>query len=1395
MSLRVRLPRASSQAYRQFRQQPEEVEDNEQQANGAEAEAQQQPEQPAAQPQEAAADGQAGGQAAQLAAALNDIKTRDSGGVLEVGPGGTSLSKLIGQVQAGQLNAAAAIRAVRALCDSAISSNWHGKRKDAAQAASDLLDEANELLADFEEAAAGQPAAPPPPPPPEPKPEPRRAALLELPPETFFLSSEVVRECLTLNIDSSILVQRRGGWPAGRKRKPEGAGGSGRRKGRRGYNPWSPELQQQLATVLSAALSGPTSPGPPQDEVAALPPALSALAGHLRSSQAGEQLQSMGASFSNAVGMLQAGAFTDFEELLSDCREEGMALVEAVLAAQSVDVRRGRLVALIESFVQMLGSSIESLLNKMRAEHKAQLAAAGLADDSDEDDEYPAYLPPCILANKEPFKGGDWRKTPYIPRPYVRLTDYDIVEPEMGAVIKRKLTTKKHGGCDGKHCLSRTDLGTYNEERAGFNSLCSCLARNTECDEHCACSAASGCLNRSVTARDTVKLGSDVQEVDSWGMDCYVRRNILDAVLESGAFGPWTAPDYKALAAASPAEYAAMREATRAPGGGAGASPAVAALPPPPMVKTQPTIKEEEEEGEEDGPGPEVKQEVKQEAAVKQEGPPATPAGARMAAVGEGGDAQRSAAVAAALASPPPTPAQIAVEKRVADWLEQVLMPAVNRQGANGWDLLAALRDVRQRAEEAKDEQGLKAAEAVEARVKDVGYNYFRLHPKGVGLVCQRAGGLPPLTFVEEYFGEIHTPWRWFEIQDAVKRITGDELPDFYNILLERPKDDPDGYDVLCVDAAAKGAFASRMSHSCTPNCQAVIMACGGRLTIALYTLRHVHEGEELTFDYSSVTESEKEFRDAICLCSTRNCRGSYLYFTGSRAFHQVMNTKHTFLHRQVILARAGSEPVTQDDWERVKRHGLGESALGSVEHGDRVPDWLVKWTSLTCEFIEEEESHLREELLAHPLGIYNEITATAEAKGVVNNRLQNIVITLDKIKRVLQAPNQPQGPCLRPLTDEETLEFLWTGPKAVSRRVLKGCIATLAPAAVAKSFAAASEVGQLQAAAQEHNGQLLEGLRAMCALVLQPAADVEDARSKLRQLYAQLRGLDLETQAGLTAAADLLLLYASTQRWMTCERGYRTIVSSPVPLNLEDLTLDRAAGTHSAEAAAAMLARADAQRAEENGGIEEEEEEEEEQQQQQQEPSGGGGGSKPASRAGSMQDVSGAATAGSEAEGGALASALRKVYRPLYVWGQLSSWFKQTVNDPTASLSAERRGTVSLPDLESAFAGSKAPYSPKDRADLAEQLEAKPEAMWRTGTLWTFKNEAKVYGSPALDAAWCELTKSGDSPLPAVLAELRSAEVPPRMQIAAAGSGGGGGATSSSGGNGKPAKPGAKKK
>lgn len=98
----------------------------------------------------------------------------------------------------------------------------------------------------------------------------------------------------------------------------------------------------------------------------------------------------------------------------------------------------------------------------------------------------------------------------------------------------------------------------------------------------------------------------------------------------------------------------------------------------------------------------------------------------------------------------------------------------------------------------------MQAADAVSARLARVGYAYFRLHPKGVGLQCARAGGLPPLTLLDEYFGELHTPWRWFEIQDVVKKVTKDELPEFYNMTLERPKDDDKGYDCIFIEAAHK---------------------------------------------------------------------------------------------------------------------------------------------------------------------------------------------------------------------------------------------------------------------------------------------------------------------------------------------------------------------------------------------------------------------------------------------------------------------------------------------------------------------------------------------------------------------------------------------------------------
>lgn len=45
------------------------------------------------------------------------------------------------------------------------------------------------------------------------------------------------------------------------------------------------------------------------------------------------------------------------------------------------------------------------------------------------------------------------------------------------------------------------------------------------------------------------------------------------------------------------------------------------------------------------------------------------------------------------------------------------------------------------------------------------------------------------------------------------------------------------------------------------------------------------------------------------------------------------------------------------------------------------------------------------------------------------------------------------------------------------------------------------------------------------------------------------------------------------------------------------------------------------------------------------------------------------------------------KEYDSQYIWGQLVGWFKQTVDKPNASLSADRRGTLSIPDVQSFIA------------------------------------------------------------------------------------------------------------
>lgn len=89
----------------------------------------------------------------------------------------------------------------------------------------------------------------------------------------------------------------------------------------------------------------------------------------------------------------------------------------------------------------------------------------------------------------------------------------------------------------------------------------------------------------------------------------------------------------------------------------------------------------------------------------------------------------------------------------------------------------------------------------------------------------QKKEGIKQNELIAPYLGEIYSPYLWYEKQDLIKAKKMDKnLPDFYNIMLERMKNDPDGYNLIMIDPNSKGNFASRMSHSCVPNCNTVLM-------------------------------------------------------------------------------------------------------------------------------------------------------------------------------------------------------------------------------------------------------------------------------------------------------------------------------------------------------------------------------------------------------------------------------------------------------------------------------------------------------------------------------------------------------------------------------------------
>ncbi|KAK4087714.1 hypothetical protein PCL_01139 [Purpureocillium lilacinum] len=169
-------------------------------------------------------------------------------------------------------------------------------------------------------------------------------------------------------------------------------------------------------------------------------------------------------------------------------------------------------------------------------------------------------------------------------------------------------------------------------------------------------------------------------------------------------------------------------------------------------------------------------------------------------------------------------------------------------------------------------------------RGRTVPLQIFRTDDRGWGVRTQEA--LKKGQFVDRYFGEIITSAEADRRRDAA---AVSQRKDVYLFALDKFTD-PDSLDPrlrgppLEVDGEFMSGPTRFINHSCDPNLR-IFARVGDHADkhlhdLALFAIRDIQRGEELTFDYvDGVSQDPDDEQDGMtrCLCGSSKCRG-YLW-------------------------------------------------------------------------------------------------------------------------------------------------------------------------------------------------------------------------------------------------------------------------------------------------------------------------------------------------------------------------------------------------------------------------------------------------------------------------------------------------------------------------------------
>lgn len=257
-----------------------------------------------------------------------------------------------------------------------------------------------------------------------------------------------------------------------------------------------------------------------------------------------------------------------------------------------------------------------------------------------------------------------------------------------------------------------------------------------------------------------------------------------------------------------------------------------------------------------------------------------------------------------------------------------------------------------------------------------------------------------------------------------------------------------------------------------------------------------------------------------------------------------------------MFLRACTGEPVADEDLTLLRNAGFvpGRGLLKNV------PQWLLKYVALIVRFVRYEERELPAYVLSDnrrritvalsksqtPIKECSVRDAEIEAQGVCENRLQNLAITLSKVRYFLRrgvsgASVAEVPPPLRPVEGEELAQRLWCDQTSIARQVL-GCMSCHKP--------------------------LPEGAEALAAGVAERDATVlAGGRTALNAalfwLRDELKKLKPTAECRHDAAADLVHMYACTKAFYMHreEEPYRFFRSEPIEVRANEISSGIGAG------------------------------------------------------------------------------------------------------------------------------------------------------------------------------------------------------------------------------------------